>query len=955
MTHFFEKRDPWGNRLSLWVIVMMAFAGPLCWWSLQQTRFENQFQEWLPDSDPERQAFRWAREHFPVEEQIVVTWDGSSINDPRVANLVDQLVGKADADGIKRGGLPYVQSVVEPRQALEMMQRNGIEPREAVRRSEGTIVGAGPLRVRLTEIGRSAMRKTKRELATAIRGKFGFDVELLDASPDLTALVSIPASLEDGQVSGEPSKPAVLSANGTLLENFSLEHDLQVTWKGMHVGSQSTIEIVNWMTEYSPASGEGTPLVESAFFSLGSPVAVSIGVSEAGLADPQETVSAIRLACKASGIPMETVHLAGNLVSSIPRHAEVTNAAWDESYPLTQFHRRSVMLTSVFACVVLTFAFVRGIRLAAMVLFAAFFATAGSMAIIPLTGGSINTFLTVLPPLFVVLTLSGGILMTRYWRHSASNEESLTIAQTVRIASMPCFLASSTAAIGFLSLCSTHLMPIREFGIYAAIGAMFSLLVLVYGLPSLMQQWGGQPPKVQELDHAGWRICGRSITTHSGWISLAVLAICVGCSVGLMQVPAESTSILRLREDGKIAQDNWYIETYLAGVMPVENVIRFDQQSQKDSTFLDRMEVVRHIEERMRMHPEISGTESLADSQPVTEQLTEDSSFVQKSKYSKRSSAVQQRILNGEVPRAKSFYTVAEKASNTANSDDARLNQSGDELWRITAHVNVMVANDLGIVMDDLHRVTQDLLKLQPGSNHVITGAVPVYVKTRQVVLQGFTNCCRLTFVLVLGIVVVMLRSLGAGFLAMIPNLLPVTVVLGILGWTGQRIEIGSMIAASIMIGITVGGTFHYLTWIQSSLRNGLTRRDAVVESFVYFGPAIWQARVIAAIGLLALLPAESMMVSWFGGTMAAMIGVAMIGDFFLLPQIVAGPLGWVYEPAIPKATTLTANEITKPPVSDQTTDATSENSSVPSPHIKPLVPAPKKRRPTQRREPDAG
>jgi predicted RND superfamily exporter protein len=955
MTHFFDKRDLWGNRYSLWIVVLMAFVTPLCWWSLRQLRLENDVEKWLPDSDSELRSLRWAHEQFPVEERILLTWEGSSINDPRVGKLVEQLAGKPDAHGVKRGGLPYVASVIEPLHALNLMQRNGIDAHEAVRRLEGTIIGAGMLRLRLTETGRSSMRKTKRELQSAMRAKYGLELGILDASPDLTPLVSVPAPVDEGEATGEPSPPTILSADGKFAENPSVEHDLQVSWKGMRIGSESTIAITRWLTEYVPERGDGKPLVESGFYAPGSPVALAIGISEAGLADKTETVAAIRTACKLAGIPGEALHMAGSAVSATELNEEVFKAVWDTSFPLVQIHRRSVILTSALVSALLAYALVRSIRLASFVLFISLFTMVCSMALVPITGGSMNMVLIVMPTLLIVLTMSGAIHVANYWKHAACKDEAHAISKTVRMSWRPCFLASLTTAIGLISLCTSSLTPVRHFGIYAAVGTMFSLLMVVYGLPSLMQLWTGRPPKEHELDHAGWRTFGRMLTVHSGWQSLAVIAICIGCSIGLNKFRTETKVIRYFPDHAKIAQDYWYIETNLAGVMPVEMVVRFDQQSQKDTNFLERMELVRLIQEKMRIHPEISGSVSLADFQPEGERPSEDAGFLQKTKYNKRAMMIHQRIRDGEIPAARSFYTMSERGHDFQEPGDGKLNQPGDELWRVTAQVNVMTDNDFAVVMADLHRIAQDVLKLQPGSQHLITGVVPLFVRTQQAVLQSLISSFGLAFVLIFGVFVIMLRSVAAGVIAMIPNIVPITVVFGVLSWIGGRIDIGSMITASIALGIAVDGTLHYLTWVRMAMKNGRTRQDAIFEALVHCGPAMWQTSAAVALGLLVLVPAELLLISRFGSLMAAMIGVALLGDIVLMPQLLGGPLGWLFEPAKKsgaKALEIEKHEVTviAPPIA-----AILEETAVPSPHMKPSDPAPKKRRSTSRRERDAG
>lgn len=955
MKNVFDRRDHWGNRYSLWIVVAMAFVAPLCWSSARQLRLENDVEKWLPEQDAEVQALNWIHERFPVDERILVTWEGSSLNDPRVDQVIEQLTGKADERGIRRGGQPYFSSIVEPRRALSLMQADGVEPHEAVRRLEGTLVGAGPLRVRLSDSGRSALRKSRRDIEVALLARRGLTATVLDATPDLSSMISIPSVPQDDTASSEPVAPAVMTADGRISPDATLDHDLQVSWHGMRVGSESTIAVVKWLTEYVPERGDGKPLVESAFFAPGSPIGLEVGLSDAGLADKSDTVAAIRTACKRAGIPDQTIHLAGSVVTATELNHEVQKAAWDATVPLFEMHRRSAILMSVVASAVVAFALLRNIRLTAMVVMVSLLAMFGVTALIPLTGGSMDMILVMMPTLTFVLTIAGAIHVANYWKHAAFHNEAVAIVQTVKMSWMPGIVTSAAVAIGLVALCTSLLTPVKNFGLYGAAGVALSLLMLTFGLPALLQILSPSKPREQEFDRVGWRGFGRLMTIHSGFQSVAFIAVCVGCSLGLSKLQTETKAVRYFPESAEISKDYWFIETNLSGTTPVETVIRFDQQSQKDTSFLDRMELVRQVQEVIRRHPEVSGTTSLADLQPVSEPLGEESSFIQKSKYQKRATAVQQRVREGEIPTARAFYAVLEQGRDTPIRRDDKVSQSGDELWRIAAQVNVMSNNDFSAVMADLHRLTQNVLKLEPGSQHSIAGAVPLFAQTQKAVYESLVGSAGLACALILGLFLFRLRSFAASAVAMIPTLIPVTAVLGVIGWMDQRIDVGTMITASVGIGIAAQGTLQYLNWVRLAMQSGKSRQDAVVEALAHCGPSLWQAGAVVGVGLLVLAPAESLVISRFGSAMAAMVGVALLSDLVLLPQLVAGPLGRVFEMTKHSVQSEAAIEEPAPVVADAAIAAIAEEPSVPTPHIKAGSSMKKNRRSSSRRGHEAG
>jgi hypothetical protein len=179
---------------------------------------------------------------------------------------------------------------------------------------------------------------------------------------------------------------------------------------------------------------------------------------------------------------------------------------------------------------------------------------------------------------------------------------------------------------------------------------------------------------------------------------------------------------------------------------------------------------------------------------------------------------------------------------------------------------------------------------------HRVTGLVPIFLRTQNALLESLINSFGLALLLVCAVMAVMLRSISAAIYAMLPNVMPVAMVFGLLGWTGIRVDIGTMITASVALGLAVDGTLHLITWFRELLRQGMSRQEAVAKSLEHCAPALWQTSAAIGIGMLALYPVELLLISRFGWIMAAMIFAALWGDVILLPALLAGPLGAVIE-----------------------------------------------------------
>jgi predicted RND superfamily exporter protein len=181
---------------------------------------------------------------------------------------------------------------------------------------------------------------------------------------------------------------------------------------------------------------------------------------------------------------------------------------------------------------------------------------------------------------------------------------------------------------------------------------------------------------------------------------------------------------------------------------------------------------------------------------------------------------------------------------------------------------------------------------------HVVTGLIPIFLRTQEALLESLINSFGMAFVLIGIVMIILLRSLSAALYSMLPNIFPIVVMFGLLGWGNIHVDIGTMITASVALGIAVDGTLHLINWFQQLLRAGNSRQDAVAKSLEHCGPALWQTSAAIGFGMLTLYPVELLLISRFGWIMCGLIFTALWGDVILLPSLLAGPLGAILEKA---------------------------------------------------------
>ena len=894
-TPILQRRDRWGHGVSLWIVAVVVFLLPLMVWSLRGLRLHNDVAGWLPKDDPQARILAWYEGLFPSKDRILVSWDDASLTDPRLQRLKERLEGMPTVGGGVEGGSPYVSEVSLPSDVLIRMLGKDIPLADALDRIDGVLSGRGPLKIRFTDAGRSRGDYMGKEILRLAKVKFGLHPAVVQSELPLPSSDGI--SLED---TGAWRLHEELTA---YVQNQPL-YDLQLSWPGMHseTGQLDTFcaALAAMKALGSGSQTAGKPCVEECFVTPGSLAAVSVSLSEAGVADKKAAVAAVRRAVESIGVPAGTVRLGGQPVVNVALNTAVADAAWNRDQPAWNLPKSSPIALSALVSILLSFVMLRSFRLATLVQLVSFLTVIIAVAVVPLTGTSMNMVLIVMPTLLIVLTTSAAIHLANYWKHSGDSDPGQSVFHAAETAWLPCALASGTTAIGLASLLASNLVPVRDFGIYSAIGCVISFVIVLYVLPSLMLYWPKSPPPAAELETGHWNRFGMWIAQQRYLVS----TICVGATVvagwGLRYFDTETKVIRYFPTDSQLVQDYFFLEDKLSGVISIDTIVKFDEETRQTMPFLERARLVMALQQDVRQHPEISGVLSLASFLDLREADTTGMSKAKRFMLNRTQSAFEDKIHrlvksegrdNDEIA---SLLALPDYSTDWLEDGDELLNRKGDEVWRITAQTSALSSVDLEVLTKEIDTIAGSHLSQvgSPYTGHVVTGLIPVFLRTQQAVLESLIRSFGMAFVIIAIVMMVVLRSPMAGIFTMLPNLMPVVLVFGLLSWMRLRVDIGTMITASVALGIAVDGTLHLLTWFQQLVRQGMPIDRAVGKALEHCGPAMWQTSAAVGLGMLALLPADLLLVSRFGWIMAALIIAALIADVIFLPALLAGRLG---------------------------------------------------------------
>jgi uncharacterized protein len=332
-----------------------------------------------------------------------------------------------------------------------------------------------------------------------------------------------------------------------------------------------------------------------------------------------------------------------------------------------------------------------------------------------------------------------------------------------------------------------------------------------------------------------------------------------------------------LPADSRVIHDYAWLEEHIGPLVPVEVVLIVPKNC--PATMVDRLMLVEEIRRAIERIEGVGATISAANFGPA----------LPPSATSNRGAA-QYAVLKRKLDRHRKDFLASGYLVDTDEND----------LWRTSVRVPASVRMDYAAFLADVRAAAAPVL----GAEHRVAGAraefcggVPLVQKTQEQLLSDLIQSFLLAFVMIAVAVSILLRSVLAGFIAMIPNVLPCVLVFGVPGWLGTRIEIGAVMTASVALGAAVDGTLHFITWFRRGIQEGMNRPQAVEFAFTHCGTAMVQSSMICGLGLLVFSGSDFVPIRRFAWMMFTPLAAALVADIVVTPVVLAGRLGRYFEP----------------------------------------------------------
>lgn len=452
-------------------------------------------------------------------------------------------------------------------------------------------------------------------------------------------------------------------------------------------------------------------------------------------------------------------------------------------------------------------------------------------------------------------------------------------------------LAGVTTFIGFSTLTVSQVTGLRDFGIFAAIGTIFSMIVSVTLISSSLKILKLLPPKIKKEKQNG-NILVRKIVNFFSHFSLnhsrvvfvvAAISIVLGI-IGTSMVTTETTPTKYFKEGSYIREASKKIGDLFNGSF-VFNVVIDSQKEDgiKEPEFLNFVQGVQDWLDKKEQREgfNILHNTSFTDMiKRMHKAMNEDSHEYYKIPESRTTITDYLEIFSGEDDdsdgRPDAFETTIDK-------DWRRINL----IVRIGQKHGKMVSTELTRRARDHILNHLDNTPNPGGYTWFIVGNPVNFIVLSEYILKGQIQTIILSILIVGFIISLLFRNIYAGLVALIPISVSILMVFGVMGALGIPLDIAQAILSSVAIGIGVDDTIHFLNTLRKKLNEGHPLKDAIQRTYNEAGLAIVYTSIALVFGFIVLMFSSFNPIFYFGFLVSSVMVATTLSALLVLPTVI--------------------------------------------------------------------
>lgn len=487
--------------------------------------------------------------------------------------------------------------------------------------------------------------------------------------------------------------------------------------------------------------------------------------------------------------------------------------------------------------------------------------------------GSLTTLSTIIPPMLMVLSVATVVhFLTEYARNTHVMGPSRAAEVTLQELLVPAFMCELTTAVGLVSFAFSKTPAMRQFGIAAALAVM-GVFVTSFLVLALAVRLFGAERLISSRGIAASERVGKLVNRYTDLaigrpkLMLAVMAVITALSAGgLYWFKIDHSTVDQFTGDLPIRRATDLMKKHLGGSSEILVSIRTPDEHR----FMEPAELLKLEALQQFLSQEVNATmiTSVADHVKLMNRAINDDDESAKRVPDTREQVAQLVLLNG----------------------DDRLFQFVDRHWR-WVRIGARTPESGSAVLTQRFEQIDGYLKTafpaSSGYDARVTGATNLDVVMSRNILDGQTSSFLLSFAFIFIPIILVFGSLTVGLYTIPSNLFPILACFGVMGWFGIPLDVGTSMTTSIVLGIAVDDTIHFIQGMRTRIAVHQDVERALRETMATKGVGALWITMIITVGFGALMASNFKITFNFGLMTAIAMGAGVFAEVLLLPPLI--------------------------------------------------------------------
>jgi predicted RND superfamily exporter protein len=553
----------------------------------------------------------------------------------------------------------------------------------------------------------------------------------------------------------------------------------------------------------------------------------------------------------------------------------VSEEIYDKQIKLDMRFFTLMMFFIILLFLFLLFRRISGAILPVIIVYSGLFSTMGIMALCKV---SISPFSFVLPSFLTAVGIADAVhILAIFYRHFQSGNSKVdSIAFALGHSGMAVVMTSLTTAAGLMSFSMSELSAIGNLGIFASIGVILALVYTVIMLPALLAI---TPIKKKKMMTAGKvkKLMDRVLIATADFSSgnpkkivIVSILIFIVSIVFTLDLKFSHHHKNTFPEDMTIRLDEEFMDKHLKGILSIEVVL----DTKKENGLYDP-KILKRID-------------SLCEE---IKQIKDGDIFIGKVRSMNDILKETNQALHENNP---DFYKIPDEESlvtqelflfeNSGSDDLERIVDSKFSKTRISFKIPWLEVLDTERLSNDIY--DRFKTRFEGMAEITVTGMSPLMGKAVSSSIRSMTKSYVIAAFVITIMMIILVGDFKLGAISMIPNLLPIIVVMGIMGAFNVFIDLVALMICSIAIGLVVDDTMHFMYNYRKYYERFGDARQAVRETFLTTGRALLITALVLAANFFVLLFATFTSTHKFGFFTGLVVLMALLADFIVAPAL---------------------------------------------------------------------